>query len=171
MKITPLDIRQQRFSQQWRGYVPAEVHDFLQLVADDVEQVVRENMFLEDELGKKSSQLQIYRERENTLKDTMLTAQKVTEEMRAVSKKEAELLLSEAAMEAEKIVAQAHERVVQLRQEIHELKQERLQSESELRHLLTTHLRLLDLAAEVEADAATGDDTLEFLRRAKSTGE
>ena len=96
MKITPLDIRKQRFRKSWRGVDAGEVRDFLHMVAEELEEIVRESMFLEEELGKRTQQLQTYTDRENTLKETMLTAQKVTEEMKETMKKEAQLVVAEA---------------------------------------------------------------------------
>ena len=171
MKITPLDIRQQRFTQKWRGVDPDEVKDFLHMVAEEVEEVVRESMFLEEELGKKTQQLQAFRDREDIIKGAMLTAQKVTEDMKETVKREGEVILSEARLQSEKIVAQAHERIAELRREIHELKQQRLEAGSELRHILTTHLRRLDLAEAADAEVADGDDTLKYLRRECASGD
>ena len=165
MKITPLDIKQQRFKQVRKGADRDEVRDFLHLVAEEVEDVVRENMYLEDELGKRTHQLQLLKDRENALKETMLTAQKVTEDMKSTVKKESELVLAEAQLEADKIINQAHDRIAELRAEINDLKKERTTMESDLRHVLNTHTRLLDIAKDVEEEAAASDNTVQFMRR------
>ena len=50
MKVTPLDLRQQRFKTVMRGYDRGEVQAFLLEVADDYENALRENDKLRQEV-------------------------------------------------------------------------------------------------------------------------
>ena len=148
MKLTPLDILQRRFSKRWRGLDRAEVKDFLEVISAELEEVIRENRFLEEELKKSHQSLAAYRNREDTLKETMITAQKVTQDMKENVKREAEIIIAEARVEAEGIVGEARRRAHELQEEIAELKRQKIRFESELRGTIETHLKILDATKE-----------------------
>ena len=101
MKITPLDIQQQEFKRSFFGHEPREVRNFLDLCSDTVETLVRENAALRDEVAKREGEMARYREREQILQDTLLTAQRMSEDMKANAHKEAEIMLAQAELEGE----------------------------------------------------------------------
>ena len=76
MKMTPLDIRQKRFEITMRGYNRREVEGFLELTASEFEEVVKENISLKEELKRTLVRLEQHLEREKTLQETMVTAQR-----------------------------------------------------------------------------------------------
>jgi len=146
MKITPLDIQQQQFKGKMLGGLdPLDVDAFLQMVAAEMETLIRENSDLKEQGRKISQQLEELSQREVTLRDTMLAAQKITEEMKANAQKEATLLISEAELKGERIVAEAENRLMQLNNQIHEVRRQKLQFESNLRSALESHLKMLTL--------------------------
>lgn len=158
MKLTPLDIQQQQFRRELRGYDRREVHSFLDLVAQQVGELSRENSELKAEARRSQHELEEHRDRETTLREAMLTAQRAIEEIREQARKEAELVVSEAELRAEKIVHSAHARVTAVIEELTELRRQRARAIEELRGILNTHARLLDLheqAAEREPPQAT----------------
>ena len=163
MKITPLDIQNHRFRKGFRGYDRHEVGIFLEMVTSELESLIKENNYLEQELSRRNTELVEYRERESALKDTMITAQRIAQDMRQNVAKEAQIILSEAELEADKIIKSAHERVISLQDDINELKKQRLQAESELRSMLTIHLKLLDIASEDEKELAEQEDKISLL--------
>jgi len=150
MKLTPLDILQRRFSKRWRGLDAGEVKDFLDVVSAEFEEVIRENRFLEEELKRAHQALAAYREREDTIKETMITAQKVVRDMKENIKREAEIILGEARVEAERIVGEARTRANALEEELASYKRQRIRFESELRGIIETHLKMLDAYRERE---------------------
>jgi len=146
MNITPLDIQQQQFKGKMLGGLdPLDVDAFLQMVAAEMESLIRENSELKEQGRKISQQLEELSQREVTLRDTMLAAQKITEEMKANAQKEATLLISEAELKGERIVAEAENRLMQLNNQIHEVRRQKLQFESNLRSALESHLKMLTL--------------------------
>ena len=146
MNITPLDIQQQQFKGKMLGGLdPHDVDAFLQMVAAEMESLIRENSDLKEQGRKVSQQIEEFSQREVTLRDTMLAAQKISEEMKANAQKEATLLISEAELKGERIVADAENRLLQLNNQIHEIKRLKLQFESNLRSLLESHLKMLTL--------------------------
>lgn len=144
MNITPLDIQQQQFKGKMLGGLdPNDVDSFLQLVASEMESLIRENSDLKEQVRKFSLQLDELSQREVSLRETMLAAQKVTEEMKANAQKEANLLVSEAELKGERIVAEAENRLVHLNNQVYEIKRQKLQFETNLKSLVETHLKML----------------------------
>lgn len=147
MKITPLDIRQKRFEGSLRGYTRREVEAYLELLAGEFEEVVKENIALKEEQKRTQLRLDNYQERERTLQETMVTAQRISEDLRAAAKKEAEILIADAEHQAEKIVQNAHQKLIQVVDDINELKRQRIQFEAQVRSVIDAHGKLLDAFA------------------------
>ncbi len=145
MPITPIDIQQHQFKTRALGYEKGAVDHFLELVADELERLHRQNQELRDELLRTRGYLEEMREREATLKETLLTTQRMTDEIKANARREAEIVVAEAQLRAERIVRDAEERRLQLIGEIQELKRQKVAFESGLRTLVESHLRMLDL--------------------------
>jgi cell division initiation protein len=113
--LTPLEVRKKKgdFRRQMRGYDPALVDDFLDLVADRMEQLVRESLTIKERIGLLETQVSDFREREKALTEALLTAQEMREDMRRQVAKESELSRREAEQQAEQIrvgAMQARER-------------------------------------------------------------
>src|SRR3954469_19082004 len=96
MRITPMDMRQQRFKSAMRGYDKTEVVAFLTEAADDYEHAMREVDRLRSDLMRTQALLAEHRERENSLRDTLLTAQRVSEELKENAQTESKLIVREA---------------------------------------------------------------------------
>ena len=169
MKITALDIRQKQFQASFRGHDRKEVEAFLDLLASEFEEVVKENIGLKEELRRQQQKIDEYREREKTLQETMVTAQRISEDIKAASKKEAELTIAEAELQGERIVADANRKLVQIVDDINELKRQRAQFEAQLKSVIDAHLKLLDTFRTV-APAVKIEENVSFLA-AKKTAE
>jgi len=159
MAITPIDIQQQRFKTRLLGYDTAGVDHFLELVADELERVHKGTQELKEELARTRAALQEMRDREVVLKETLITAQKMTDELKANAGKEAEIIVAEAQLRAERIYRDAEERRIQLVREIQELKRQKISFESSFRAILESHTRLLDLEV-VPIRRGDGDELL-----------
>jgi len=151
MRITPLDIQQQRFRARWRGLDKAEVDAFLHLVATEFEARNRELSELREEQRHHKRLVEDYREREEAIKETMITAQRVTGEITEAAKKEADIIIGRAELEAEKIVEHAQGRLTELLSDIAELKRQRAQLVGQLRGVIGTHTKLLDVIEREES--------------------
>lgn len=167
MRITPLDIQQKQYKRVFRGLDAEEVAQFLELVRTEFEELVKENNALKDEMRRKQSDIEEYREREKTLKDTMMTAQKISEDIKVNAKKDAELVVSEAQLQADKIIQGAHARLVSVVEEINELKRQRISYESALSSLLESHRKLLEVTVEASAEQTKRDERVQFLTKKK----
>jgi cell division initiation protein len=144
VKITPIDIQQQQFKGKLFGGLDAEdVDAFLQTVSAEMDDINRENTDLKEQLRRIAADMEDMKQHETTLRETMLAAQRITEEMKANSQREATLLISEAELQAEKILADADRKLAELKNQIQELRREKVQFESALKGLLDTHYKLI----------------------------
>ena len=147
MKISPIDIQQQQFKSRPFGYDKSGVDNFLELLAEELEQLIRKNQDLQEELARANAALAEMRNREETLKQTLMTTQKVTEELKATARKEVDVMMAEAESKAERLVQSAEDRRLQIVEEIQEIKRQKVDFEVSLRSLLEKHIRMLDLNA------------------------
>lgn len=173
MKITPLDIRQKRFATGFRGYTAREVEAFLELVAGEFEEVVKENIALKEEQRRMQAKLDTHQDRERTLQETMVTAQRISEDMKVAAKKEAEIVLADAEHQAEKIVQSAHQKLVQVVEDINELKRQRIQFESQVRAVIDSHSKLLEAFSGpgfADKDFERVEDNVAFLTKKSNEG-
>jgi cell division initiation protein len=146
VKITPLDIQQQQFKGKlFGGLNPEEVDTFLQLVAKEMEELVRENGELKEQLRKAAIVEEEMTQREREIRETLLAAQRVIDEMKNNAQKEASLVVAEAEIKADKMLADSENRLVQLDNEIQELRRQKLQFESSLKSLLDSYYKMLAL--------------------------
>ena len=149
MRISPMDIQQQQFKGKMFGGLDAEdVDAFLQSVAGEMEELIRENGELKERLSRNASAIAEMEARESQLRETMLAAQRITEEMKANAQKEAHLVVSEAELKGERIIADAERKLVDLNNQIQELKRDKVQFESGFKGLLDTYYKLLALSDE-----------------------
>jgi len=163
MKISALDIVNHRFKRKLRGYDTNEVDIFLEMVAAEMEELAKENKFLTDELKRKSNQITDFLERENTLKETLIAAQKVAQDMKSNMVKEAQAILSEAELEGERLIKHAHQRAIQLQEDVQEIKKIRIHMENELRAIIKSYLTMLDAMAESESRNSQLDGKLTLI--------
>lgn len=161
MKISPLDIRNKRFEKRWgRGVGEEEVRVYLDAVASELEGLSRDNSSLKESVKKAEAGLDEFREREKALKDTLVLAQNMKDEIRANALREAESVISEARIQADQIVASAHARLKDLLDQINELKGQRTQFLASLHATLQTHAKVLEISEHQMLGRDGADDRL-----------
>ena len=144
MRLSPVDIRQQQFTtKMFRGFDPQEVDAFLDDVAEDFESLLRENAALREQLGSHEERSRGMSETEKTLRDTLVTTQRLAEEMKEGAKRDAQLLLREAALNGDKLMEEARSEEAKLRVEVQTLKRLRRQLIEELRATVERYDRTL----------------------------
>ncbi len=144
MAITPLDIRKQPFRKSFRGFDPDEVNSFLEMVAGEFEATVKKNSELTHKVRSLEEQLDEYKKIEKTLNDTLLTAQKATDESKVNAQKEAELIIKDAQVRANSCEEKSRQRVRQLQEELSQLTYQRDSFMLRFKSILETQLELLN---------------------------
>ena len=166
MLLTPLEIQQKQFRVRFfRGLDGKDVEAFLQKVADLMSAHLKQIDELKRELDDKERLLGEHREREQTLKNTLVSAQKTVEQMKVNAQKESKLLVSEAEVKAERILNNAHNRLAQIHEDIAELKRQRTQFELKLRATIETYQKMLDMQKEEESEAEDLESKLKFFTK------
>ena len=154
MRLTATDIRQQQFAVRlFRGFDPQEVDAFLEEMADEVEELNRENALLKEQLVQFEEKSKGAEGREKTLQETLVTTQKIAEEFKENSRREAELILREAHLRAEKVMQDTREEHAKLTAEIGGLRRLRRQLGEDIMSTIATHKRLAEQAL-AEGDAS-----------------
>ncbi len=117
MRITPLDVRKQEFKRGMRGYDGDEVRAFLSTLADEYEAVLVDNKQLRERVVEQDEKLGEFRTLEQTLRDTLMTAERVTQDAKETALKEGEVVVQQARQRAERVLAEGRERLNELRRE------------------------------------------------------
>jgi len=144
MRITPLDIQQKQFKMKMRGFDVEEVYGFLEIVREEMEDLLRENANLKENIQRSDSQVREYRDMETTLRETLMTAQQMVEDFKINSRKEAELLIREAETKADALIKEAQEKIIKIHEDITDMKGIRRHFKEELKRLIENHLKMLE---------------------------
>jgi cell division initiation protein len=160
MRISPLDIRKQPFRKTLRGFDKDAVNSFLEMVATEFEKMIKQN----DELATKVKVLQArvdeFEKIEKTLNETLLTAQRATDEARVNAQKEAELIIKDAQIRADKYEDASRRNVSKLESELISLKIQRDSFLARFKSMLRDQLSLVDVICEsIEDEKKGGTDS------------
>jgi cell division initiation protein len=155
-----MDIQRQEFARAWRGYDQEEVRTYLNIVAEEVAALQRERDSLDQQVQNMQGLLDEHRQREAILKNTLLTAQRVSEEIREVARKQSESVVREAEMQADRLLELAQAKAHDVERGILDLRGQRTALRTDVRALITRLTHLLDLQEEAELE-----DNLRFLKR------
>jgi cell division initiation protein len=147
MPVTPLDVRQAKFATVMRGYDRQEVANFLAQAAEGYDQALRENERLRQEVARLEGSLSQFRDLEGSLKNTLLSAQKLADDLRENAAQEAARLVRDAEGRAEMVIQKAHSRLEDVQREIDGLKMKRREAET-----------------GIEASISALNHTLQFIR-------
>jgi len=158
MNVSPLDLRQQRFRKGFRGFDTVEVTSFLAAVADDYEQALRETDRLRQDLMRMEAVLAEHREHEKNLQNTLLTAQKLSEDIKATAENEARRIVSGAEAEAKRIMRETESRSDML------LEKTQARLEDVQREIDGLRLKRKDVEMTIESSISALRNTLEFVR-------
>jgi cell division initiation protein len=155
VRITPMDIRQQQFTvKMFRGFDTQEVDTFLEDLAADYEALLKENSLLKEQLQALEERTRGLEEREKVLQETLVTTQRLVEEMKDQARREAAVIIREGEVQAERIIEASRTAEGNLQSEIIALKRTRRQLAEVLRSTVEMYQRLL----EQDLKAASGDE-------------
>jgi len=144
MDLTPNDIRNYEFSNQMRGYDKDEVDTFLNQVATALEEMKQENLKQSLEIDSLKTQIAGLREFEDTIKNAAIDARRNADMTVSNAKKEAELILTKARAEGDKIVGSRSKQISNLENKIAKLELVKKSYLNKLRSLINSHLDIID---------------------------
>ena len=152
MRITPLDIQQKQFPMKFRGFDVEEVYAFLEVVREEMEDLLRENANLKENVQRFEGQIKDYKDMETTLRETLLTAQQMAEDYKTNARKEAELVVKEAELRSDTLLKDTQEKVIKIHEDIVDLKGIRRHFKEEIKRLVEGHLKMLEFDKEREEE-------------------
>ena len=142
--ITPEEINTIEFKRTFRGYNEDEVDEFLDKLQLDYEALIKENEALKEKNQMYISQINKYSSIEETLKETLITAQSAAEDTTSAANKKARVIVQEAEFEAKKIVNMANNKVVEIRNEFESLLKEFKVFRTKFKSLLEDEMQNID---------------------------
>jgi cell division initiation protein len=101
---TPLDLRTQQFKTSIRGFDRREVSEFVASLATRYDEALREADRLRDDLGRTQALVEEHREQERNLRATLMTAQKLADEIRLTAEQESQRIIGDAQAKAAALV-------------------------------------------------------------------
>ena len=162
MNVTPLDLRQQKFKSAMRGYDRGEVDALLTEVADDYEGAIREADRLRQEVARLEDLLAEHRSEEKSLKNTLVSAQRLADEMRETAERDAQRVMRDAEARADLLVQKAQSRHEDLQREIDGLRARRRETETSVEAIINALKNTLDFVRE--QDQKDRDDKIRLMR-------
>ena len=160
-RLSPLEIQKHRFSRKWKGLDPTEVGAFLDMAAEGMEELAREKAEREARIRKLEEENVEHRERERIGKETLVSAQRASEDIRAAAQAQAELIVKEAEDSSERLTHSALQRSAEIEKAIHDLKLQRAGFRLEIQKMLD----LFHQALELDRQQDEQDRPLSYLRR------
>jgi cell division initiation protein len=148
MRVAPLDLRQHHFKTVMRGFDKTEVVAFLTEAADDYEHALREIDRLRQDLLRVESLLTEHRDREANLRNTLLTAQRLADEIKDAAQNEAKLVVKEAQGRADLLLQKAQVRLEEVERDINEMRLRRRGVENSLEASIQSLYHALEFIRE-----------------------
>jgi len=147
MNVSPLDLRQQKFRSAFRGLDPVEVSSFLLAVADDYEQALRDADRLRQEVARLEMVVRGHVEQEKSLQNTLITAQRLADDIKAGAEENAVRIIREAESRSVLLIEKTQARLEDIQRDIDGLK-----------------LKRRDVETSIESSIQALRNTLEFVR-------
>ena len=167
MNVTPLDLRQQQFRTVMRGFDRDEVIAFLSEVADDYEKALQEAERLRQDVSRLEGVIAEHKEHERDLRNTLLTAQRLSDDIRDNAHKQAAAIVKDGETRANLVLDKAQARLEDIQREIDGMRMKRRESETAVEAIINTLRSTLEFIRE--QDARDREDRVVVHRPRQST--
>jgi cell division initiation protein len=144
MPLSPIEIKNKTFGKSFGGYNREEVKVFLAMLSKETEELRNERLALAQKADELSIRLNQYEKTEALLKETLVTAQKATNDIKDNAKKEADLIISKARADSENLKRQTQEQVQKLQEKISELEAYKFNLLTQLKSLIASVTMIID---------------------------
>lgn len=153
MRVTPLDIIQKQFTAGRRGYDADEVRAFLEEIRESMEELLKDNQRLRETVQRRDQEIEDLRGSESDIKETLLLARRLSDDLHRNARREADVIVGEARLEAERILQAAADERRNMQEEVIALRTSRIRLVAEVRSVIEAHARLL---TEMTGEAPAG---------------
>ena len=134
----------------FRGFDKAEVLALIAEVTDDYENALLEVDRLRQDVSKMEALLNQHREHERDLRDTLLTAQRVSDDIRANADAQARQIIREAEGRSDLLLQNTQARLEDVQREIDGMKMKRREVETTLESTIASLRNTLEFVREQE---------------------
>lgn len=166
MKISSIDIQRQKFKTVFHGYDAEEVKSYLTSIAEQMEELSRQNDKYKQEIDHLKDTLSDFEERDKILKNTLVTAQKNSEALTNNARKESELIVKEAEFKAAKVMEHAQNQVLKIQKDMMDLKLQRKALQDKIQTSISIMQKMLEYQQEEEKAA----EKIMYYARTQSSG-
>ncbi|MBO5408004.1 MAG: DivIVA domain-containing protein [Clostridia bacterium] len=142
---TPIELENISFKKSAFGYDKDEVLEFLETISRDYDKLYKENLTLKDKNNMLSNAIKEYKSMEDALRDTVVTAHSISDEVKKNAHKEAENIIKEANLQKDEMLAKANREIEAIQTEITSLKQEFSIYKSKIKSLIHSQIEILEL--------------------------
>lgn len=158
--LTPMDIETVEFKKTpFKGYSSEEVDLFLDKVIMEFEKLYKDNAKLQDKLDARDEVIKHYKELEETIKSSIVRAEKTADETVKNADQTAEQTIRNAELRAQNIIAeaqkQAEDMLKEANGELAEIKSQAASAKAEyvkvknlLKNMLETQMNILESSKE-----------------------
>ncbi len=142
--LTPLEIENKTFNKQVvNGYSTNEVHEFMTTLLKDYEQLYKENIEYKDKIAVLNQGIQHYKSIEETLQNALIVAQGTAETVKQNAKAEADNILKQAEINANKSVDEIKKQIMEKEIQYGETKKQFDVYKAKMEALLISQLEIL----------------------------
>ncbi|CCH47604.1 DivIVA domain-containing protein [Pseudodesulfovibrio piezophilus] len=165
MTVSKIDLLNKQFSRRMFGYSRIEVDQFMLELAEVLGNAADRRKNLKRKIRQLEHSVKEYRQRDETLRDTLVSTQKMVDDLKVSASKEAQLIMDEARAKADATVQKGHNRLAQIHEEIEALKRQRSRFEIELKGLLKSHLEMVELSEPGRDQVEELESKLKYLKK------
>ena len=144
MPLTPNEIKNKTFPKGFGGYNRDEVKAFLTIISKELDELRNEKVALAQKVDELTVRIEGFEKNEKLLKDTLLTAQKATTDIKDNARKEAELIITKAKMDAESIKKDTQEQVRKIQEKINELESHKINLIGQIKSIISNLTMQID---------------------------
>ena len=144
MRVTPLDIIKKEFTPSRRGVDEIEVQNFLEDVRETLDELLKENQRLREIIKRRDSEIAELKGEESSIKDTLVLARRLTEDLERQARRESDLIIGEAQLESQRILMNIADERRNLQSEITTLRTMKVRMVAEVQAVLSAHSQLLN---------------------------
>lgn len=165
MSVSKIDLLNKQFSRSMLGYSRMEVDQFMLELAEVLGNAADSQKGLKKKIKQLEQSVKEYRQRDETLRDTLMSTQKMVDDLKVTASKEAQLIIDEARAKADATIQQGHNRLAQIHEEIEGLKRQRTQFEVQLKGLLKSHLEMIEMSDPEKERVEEMESKLKYLKK------
>lgn len=142
--LRPIDIQNKEFEKKLKGYSCDEVDDFLDIVIQDYEILLKENQTLKNRMGMLTETVNRYKQLEDTLKQSTEVAKQTAEDIKNSARAEAEAIINKAKLDASYLARQIDDEHIKRHREMLAVKNEFEQYKSKVKMLCESMISAVD---------------------------